>query len=738
MLFGRRVARVEDADLLAGNGRFLDDIEPPGTLHLAVRRSDVAHGRITDLDTTHAERRPGARAFVAEDLARLRWRQVLAEMPQRTALAGDVVRYQGEPVAVTVADDRATATHAAADIWVDYEDLPVLADVRAAMAPAAMPLYEEIDSNVVYRSGNEAIEGLFDGAAVVVERTFANHRIAPGMLEPRGVLAVPGDDGRLTVYCSHQSPHRLRDLLASALGVDTNRIRVVVPDVGGGFGSKASFYPEYAIAAELARRFDRPVKFVETRSENLAVSTHGRDQVTTVAVGARPDGEIVGLRFRAIGNLGAAVDNQRWCLHATEQMVSGCYRIPRIEREILGVLTNTAPVGAFRGAGRPEAAYALERAIDHLARRLDLDPIAVRKRNLIEPEAFPYATGTGSTYDSGSYRQALDLALDRLDYEAVRAEQAGRSDGPLIGVGVASYVELAGGGQEYGEVAISETGDVTVKTGTSPHGQGHRTAWAQIAADELGVDIAAVDVIHGDTDVIPRGGGTSGSRSAVLGGTAVGLAAGQLADRIRDLAAERLEAARADIRLSHGHAMVAGTDVGVPVHALVQGELVETADFVTPGLTYPFGVHGCVVEIDIDTGEVAVRTYVAVDDCGPVINPIITEGQVHGGIAQGVGHALFEGVAFDEKGNLVTGNWTSYRIPAISDVLPIDSARTETPTPNNPLGVKGVGEAGATGSTPAVANAVMDALVRLGVDEDDISMPYTPVKVWSAIRRASA
>ncbi|MDH3247670.1 MAG: xanthine dehydrogenase family protein molybdopterin-binding subunit [Acidimicrobiia bacterium] len=737
MLFGSRIPRVEDADLLAGRGRFLDDIEPPGTLHLAVRRSDVAHGIITDIDTSRAETHRGVQVFNAHDLSHLRWQQVLANMPLRPALAERVVRYQGEPMAVAVARDRAAAMDAVGDIWIDYRDLPVLVDVHAAMAPEAAPLYDELDSNVVYRSGGGVIDGLFDGAAVVVERTFSNHRIAPGMLEPRGILAVPRDGDRLTVYCSHQSPHRFRDLLASTLGMDARDLRVVVPDVGGGFGSKASFYPEYPIVADLARRLGRPVKFVETRSENLAVSAHGRDQITSVAIGAKTDGEIVGLRFRAIGNMGAAVDNQRWCLHATEQMVSGCYRIPRIEREILGVLTNTAPVGAFRGAGRPEAAYAIERSIDHLARRLDLDAADVRRRNLIETDAFPYETGVGSTYDSGGYREALETALDRLGYDTVRAEQARRTEGVLIGVGVASYVELAGAGQEFGEVSLSDSGIVTVKTGTSPHGQGHRTTWAQIAADELGVRVEAVEVVHGDTDAVPRGGGTSGSRSAVLGGTAVGLAARLVADRLRDLAAERLEAATGDIRLEGGRAVVVGTDVGVPIRALVDGELTESADFVTPGLTYPFGVHGCIVEIDPDTGEVSVRSFIAVDDCGRVINPIITEGQVHGGIAQGVGHALFEGVLFDDNGNLMTGNLTSYRIPAISDVLPIESVRTETPTPNNPLGVKGVGEAGATGSTPAVANAVMDALARLGVDEDDISMPYTPAKVWSAMRRVS-
>ena len=729
---------MEDADLIAGRGSFLDDIEPPGTLHLAVRRSDVAHGEITELDTSRAAARPGVQVFTAQDFPHLRWSQVLANLPLRSALAADVVRYQGEPMAVAVAENRTTAIDAVGDIWVDYNDLPVLVDVHSASAPDAMPLYDELDSNIVYRSGNDRIDGLFDDAAVVVERTFSNHRIAPGMLETRGVLAVPGDDGQLTIYCSHQSPHRFRDLLAAALDRRAEDLRVIVPDVGGGFGSKASFYPEYPIVAELARRLGRPVKFVETRSENLAVSTHGRDQVTTVAIGARLDGEIVGLRFQTIGNMGAAVDNQRWCLHATELMTSGCYRIPQIEREILGVLTNTAPVGAFRGAGRPEAAYAIERAIDHLARRLELDPAALRRRNLVESDAFPYETGVGSTYDSGGYHAALEIALDRLEYDRVRAEQAQRSGGPLVGVGIASYVELAGGGQEFGEVSLSESGVVTVKTGTSPHGQGHRTTWAQIAADELGVAIEAVEVVHGDTAAVPRGGGTSGSRSAVLGGTAVHLAAELLADRLRELAADRLEAASGDIRLVDGRAIVAGTDVGVAIHTLVEGELTESADFVTPGLTYPFGVHACVVDIDTDTGEVSVRSFVAVDDCGRVINPIITEGQVHGGIAQGVAHTLFEGVSYDDSGTLLTGNWTSYRIPAISDVLPIVSVRTETPTPNNPLGVKGVGEAGATGSTPAVANAVMDALARLGVDEDDISMPYTPVKVWSAIRKASA
>jgi aerobic carbon-monoxide dehydrogenase large subunit len=368
---------------------------------------------------------------------------------------------------------------------------------------------------------------------------------------------------------------------------------------------------------------------------------------------------------------------------------------------------------------------------------MDIDPVELRRRNLIPADSFPYETGVGSIYDSGSYRVALDLACERLDYEAVRAEQLNRDDGVLVGLGVASYVELSSGGQEYGEVGILADGTVTVKTGTSPHGQGHRTTWAQIAADELGVGLDAVKVIHGDTAVVPRGGGTGGSRSAALGGTAVGLAAVALADRIRELAAERLEADRADIRLVEGSAVVTGTDIGVTFAELAEaagGVLAESTDFVAPGLNYPFGTHGCVVEIDRTTGEVAVRAYVAVDDCGRVINPVITEGQVHGGIGQGAAHALFEGVRHDASGNLLTANWSTYRIPGISDLLPIDAVRTETPTPNNPLGIKGVGEAGATGSTPAVANAVIDALSRAGVDDDAIGMSFTPDKVWAALQ----
>lgn len=734
MLFGARISRVEDAALVSGCGRFLDDIEPEGTLHLAVARSQVAHGSITQVDVSAASGRVGVQVFTAEDMLHLQWRQLLEGLPPRMALASDVVRYQGEPVAVTLAGNLTLAHDAARDIWIDYEERPVMADVRTAMATDAPSIYPDLDSNVVYRSGGGSVEGLFDGADVVVERTFPNHRIAPGMLEPRGVLAVPGK-GCLTVYCSHQSPHRFRDQLAEAIGASPDEIRVVVPDVGGGFGSKASFYPEYPLVADLARRTGQPVKYVETRSENLAVSAHGRSQLTTVAIGATHSGEIVGLRFQTIGDMGAAVDNQRWCLHLTERMVSGCYRIPRIERELLGVLTNTAPVGAFRGAGRPEAAYAIERAMDHLARRLEVDPIELRKRNLIDHSSFPYETGVGSTYDSGAYRTALEIAEDRLGYHDVRSEQT-TMEGRIVGVGVAAYVELSGGGGEFGEVALAGDGSVSVKTGTSSHGQGHRTTWAQLAADALGVPIERVTVIHGDTAVVPRGGGTSGSRSAPLGGTAVGLAASDLADQLRGRAAERLEAAVQDIRLEDGRAIVAGTDVGVDLGDLVgadEGSLAAEIDFVSPGPTYPFGVHGCVVEMEPDTGEISIRKYVAVDDCGRVINPVITEGQVHGGVAQGVGHALFEEVRYDEAGNLTTGNWASYRIPAISDVLFIDAVRTETPSPNNPLGVKGIGEAGATGSTPAVANAVIDALSQIGIDEEELTMPYTPDKVWAAI-----
>jgi carbon-monoxide dehydrogenase large subunit len=736
------VSRVEDAALVSGSARFVDDFEPDGTAHVAIVRSPVASADIAGIDVSGAVTTARVlRVITHADVTDLRWDQLLPGPPQRSALAIDQVRYHGDPVAAVVADDRHAAFDGRDAVRVDYDLRPAVMTIEAATAPGAPAVYDEVADNIGYREAGDPTPGLFDDADIVIETTLRNHRIAPGMLEGRAILAIPAGE-TVTVYCSHQMPHALRDRLAATLGLEPSAIRVVAPEVGGGFGAKTTFYQEYPLVVRLALEMQRPVKYVETRTENLLVTSHGRAQTGTIALGARSNGRITGMRVRTAGDLGAAIESQRWCLHLGGLMLAGCYTVPAIDYEILGVFTNTSPVGAFRGAGRPEAAYAIERSIDRLGRELGIDPVEMRRRNFVPTDAFPHETGLGSTYDSGAYEAALDLALARLDYAGLRTEQAARrahGAAPLLGIGIASYVELSGGGQEYGDVTIHDTGEVVVRTGTSPHGQGHRTTWAQIVSEKLGVPFGAVRVLHGDTGVIPRGGGTAGSRSAPLGGAAVGLAADRAAARLRDLAAEHLEAAPEDIRLADGRAHVAGTSIGVAIKDLV-GRLGvpvrEEALFVAEGLTYPFGTHACAVEIDPDTGEVHVLEYVAVDDCGTVINPIITEGQVHGGVLQGVSHALREEVVYDDGGSLATGNWATYQIPSFGQRVEVDAVRTETPSPNNLLGVKGIGEAGATGSTPAIANAVADALAPLGVEESDLPMPYTPSKVWTAVQRA--
>jgi carbon-monoxide dehydrogenase large subunit len=558
------------------------------------------------------------------------------------------------------------------------------------------------------------------------------------MLECRAVTAVP--DGRgVTVYVGHQNGHKLQRELVAVLDLEPGDVRIVVPEVGGGFGAKSALYPEYVLAAYAALCLGHPVKYIETRTENMLVTTHGRGQTQRVEIGAMGDGTLTALRAEIDVDFGAAADLQRWCAALTRHMLSGAYRIPRIEWSVRGVLTHTAPLGPFRGAGRPEAAYLVERAVDEVAAELGMDPAAVREANFIAPNDFPYQTGTGATYDSGAYATAMRAALDIGGYEEWRRLQAERragGDGTLIGIGIASYVELAAGGEEYAAVAVADDGTVEVRTGTSPHGQGHHTAWAQLAAERVGVAMEAVTVSHGDTAVVPRGGGTSGSRSAAVGGSAVAAAADRVAARLRDLAADRLEASSHDIRLDGGRAAVAGTDVTVTIADLVAdagGSVAAEEVFASGGQNFPFGTHLCVVEVTPGSGEVTVVGHVAVDDCGRVLNPLLVEGQIHGGVMQGVSYALAEEARFDEDGQPQTTGLHTYRIPAVAQMVPLTSRRTETPSPVNPLGMKGVGESGITGATPAVANAVFDALRPLGVGEDRLTMPFTPDRVWAAV-----
>ncbi len=726
--------RSEDRELLTGRARFLDDLDVARfALLLGVVRSPFPHAEVHRRSPVAFS---GTELIQFADVAHLQWAQLLPAVPPLTPLAGDRARYVGHPVAAVLAEDRTVLFDALNDVNVTFEPLPASVTVAEALAPDAPLVYEEMTGNIVWNDESESDPRRFDAVDYELRRTFVNPRVAPAMMECRGVVAVPEEGGGVTVYVSHQNPHKLRNEIATIFDLDPALVRVVVPQVGGAFGAKSPLYPEYVLSVHAALRSGRPVKYVETRSENLAVTTQGRGQVQRIRLGASRDGRLQALRVEIDADFGAAVDIQRWCVMLSRYMLSGAYRIPHIEWSIRGVLTHTAPVGAFRGAGRPEAAYLIERAMDELARDLAIDPAEIRRTNFIRPDEFPYETGTGVTYDSGAYQTALDAALDRIGYSDVRRRDP--EQGRVHGVGIACYVQMAAGGEEYADVAIDADGRVLVHTGTLPHGQGHETTWAQITAAVLGVAFDRVKVNYGDTAAVPRGGGTSGSRSTPLGGSAVHLAAGEVAKRLRDLAARRLEAPEENIRLEDGRAVVAGTDTGVDLATLVADHgapIMASHVFAGSSQNFPFGTHVCLIEMDPDTGEVEVADYVEVDDCGEVIDPRIVEGQLLGGTLQGISYALAEAGLFDWGGEMSGGDQGAFHIPTIGAAPMVRCARTETPSPINPLGVKGVGESGITGAVPAVANAVHDALAKLGVHDPEVQVPFTPGRVWAVIQR---
>jgi carbon-monoxide dehydrogenase large subunit len=590
---------------------------------------------------------------------------------------------------------------------------------------------------------------LFDGADVVVSGRFVNQRLAPVPLEVNAAAAVPEGDDHLTLWVSSQHPFGVRGPLATALGLPEANIRVVCPAVGGGFGAKIPFYPEYGIVAAAARRLGRPVRWVETRSESMLGLVHGRGQIHDVEIGARSDGTIVGLRVDLLADAGAYPAIGVFLTNLTRQMACGVYAIPKVDYKIAVAVTNTVTIGAYRGAGRPEAAALIERAVDMVAAELGLDPVDVRRRNFIPADAFPHTTVTGAVYDVGDYGAALDEALRLAGYDELRAEQRARrerGDRRALGIGLSVYVELTGGPgpmPEFGSVEVGADGSVTAITGTSPHGQGHETAFAQIVSATLGVPIESVRVVHSDTAAVRESGGTYGSRSLQLGGSAILMAAETVLQQAKDRAADLLEAAPADIVLfDDGRLGVAGS----PANALSWAELAAAGDGDGPALfadarhnqganTYPFGAHVAVVEVDLDTGAVHLVRHVAVDDCGRILNPLLAEGQVHGGLAQGIAQALFEEFSYDEQGTPLTATLADYLMPSAAELLTYETAHTQTPTPLNPLGAKGIGESGTIGSTPAVQNAVVDAVGHLGIRH--IDMPLTPERVWRAIQEAA-
>ncbi|MGH2534221.1 MAG: xanthine dehydrogenase family protein molybdopterin-binding subunit [Thermomicrobiales bacterium] len=753
---GRSIRRLGDERLLRGAGRFVDDVRIAGTLHVAFARGPVAHGVIRWIDATAAARVPGVvGVFTGEEVAG--WVEPVGGgadlLPgrelRRYPLAVARVRFVGDAVAAVVADDPAVARDAADRIEVAYDELPVVVDAEAALAADAPLVYPGWGSNLAFRWQVEAgdVEDAFARAERIVSIRVVNQRVYAAFLEPRGVLANPEPGGDLTVWASTQGPHGLRTAIAGSLRVPEHRLRVIAPDVGGAFGSKGGTYPEYLLIPALAMRLGRPVKWIESRTESLLATSHGRDQVQRLRAAVAADGEILGVDIEIVANLGAY--NAAMTGRMTGLMSAGPYRFRNLRTTVLGAMTNVTPLGSYRGAGRPEGAYMLERLIEAVARELELDSAAVRRRNFIPPAAFPYQSPTGAIYDSGDYDTTLTEALSRLDYDAFRMELAeARRAGRLVGVGIGVYCEYAGPGWDTATVRVSPSGAVTVTSGTSPHGQGQETSLAQVVADQLGVTPDDVAVRTGDTALTPQGLGTFGSRGTSVGGSAILLAAREVHQKARRIAAHLLEAADEDVVFANGRVEVRGVpnrgiafaDIARAAHAFngpPGGEepgLEATRTFLPSNRTTPYGVHLAVVEVDRETGEVALQRYLAVDDCGPLINPQLVEGQVVGGLAQGVGQALYEAIVFDGAGQPLTGSFLDYAVPRATQLPTFETAHTVTPSPFNPLGVKGVGEAGTTGAPPAVVNAVLDALTPLGVRHLD--MPLTPERVWRAMNEA--
>jgi len=738
----------------------VDDVAASGALHAVFVRATVAHGRITSIDAGTALGMDGvAGVFLAADLDLPPLASGMVPTGfSRPILAPGVVRFVGEPVAVVVATTRALAIDAAESVLVDYEPLPVVIDPQAAEAADAPLLFPDHGTNVAMRSPFGAGLGAEAEDEVVVRARFVNQRLAPIPMEGNGALAVPDPKaGGLTLWVSCQAAHYWRAGIAELIGLAEHQLRVIAPWVGGGFGAKIDVNPEHVAVCAVALRLGRAVRWFETRSENLTAMTHGRAQIQDVEIAGRRDGTITRLRAGLLADGGAYPGGAAYLPVLTQRMLSGGYRIPRIDGEIVCVCTNTTPINAYRGAGRPEAAALLERAVDMFGAEIGMDPAEVRRVNFVPKDAFPYTTATGAVYDSGDYEKALDEALAAAGYRGLRREQAerrARRDPIQLGIGLSAYVEVTafGLGSEFGSVEVRPDGSVVVLAGTTPQGQGHVTAFSQIVADAMRVPFDSIEVVHSDTAVVPKGEGTMGSRSIQVGGSAILGAAERVVEKASLIAAHLLEAAPEDIVVADDGRI---TVAGAPDRAFTWADLAEAAtdpsrlpDGMAPGLsashefsqaydgTYPFGVHVSVVEVDTETGHVRLVRHVAVDDCGRVINPILVEGQVHGGVAQGVAQALFEEVVYDEVGNPMTGSLMSYEMPTAVEIPRIEAISTVTPTPANPLGAKGIGESGTIGSTPAVQNAVIDALSHLGVRH--IDMPLSPERVWRAIREAPA
>jgi aerobic carbon-monoxide dehydrogenase large subunit len=781
-LVGTPMKRVEDPSMIMGAAKYIDDLKLPGMAHVAVVRSPYAHARIRSIDTEKAAAHPGViGVYTGKDFEHLpplpcAWQATGAENFVATprALEIDRVTFTGAGVAAVVAETRVAAEDALALIEVDWEPLEVVVDVERAVEERAPQLHEAAKGNVVmdWECGDAAAtDKALDDAEVVVEQRLVNQRLLPTPMDVRGAAATyEPATGEYTVWMTSQCPHIMRLLMtAFVFGIPETKIRCISPRVGGAFGTKIFLYPEYVLMAALAEKTGRPVKWVETRSENYVATTHGRDHVTYVKVGAQRDGTITALKVKTLANLGGILSTIAPGIPTTlyARMLSGAYRIPNIHGQVLGVYTNTGMVDAYRGAGRPEATYAVERTVDLVARELELDPVEVRRRNFIPPDAFPYDPGilAGLSYDTGDYEKALNRALEIVGYEDFRSKQeAARAEGRYLGIGFSTYVEICGaapsawigtGGQGWGasmwesaNVRVHLTGKVVVTTGTQSHGQGHETTVTQVVASELGIPPEDVTVELGDTFGAPFGYGTYASRSAAVGAVAVYNSLQRIKDKARRIGAHMLEADVEDVEFEGGKAFVKGSPATAKTiqeiagaaalaYDLPEGEepfLDDTYYYDPPNCTFPFGTHVALVEVDAETGEVELQRYVAVDDVGKVINPMIVDGQVQGGIVQGVAQALWESAVYDENGQLRTSSLMEYPVPKADSIPPIEIDRTETPTDVNPLGVKGAGETGTIASTPAVVNAVVDALAPLGIRHLD--MPLTPERVWTAMQPA--
>ncbi|MCZ6677729.1 MAG: xanthine dehydrogenase family protein molybdopterin-binding subunit [Candidatus Poribacteria bacterium] len=768
-MIGAPIKRREDPRLIQGLSHYVDDIKLVDTLHCTFLRSDYAHAEIKSIDTAAAKDLPGVVTVITgkdiegkvgdvpcgADLPGLK-------VPDHPALSIGRVRFVGEPIAAVVATDSYIARDALDLIEVDYEELPTVVDPEKAIEAGSPLIYEEFGDNIGFTMPLEAgdADAAFAEADHVVSGRFVNQRLIPNAMEPRGVLAqyLPGD-GSLTVWSSTQVPHGLKTNLGLIVDIPEHLVRVIAPEVGGAFGSKLNVYPEEIVVSYLAIQLCKPVKWIEKRTENFTTTIHGRDQINYVEIAVKNDGTITALRAKTIADIGASYQLLTPLIPTlTNLMIVGGYKIQNVKVELIGALTNKMATDAYRGAGRPEATYIIERIVSMAAKQLGMDPKDIRFKNFPQPEEFPLEIATGITFDSGNYQASLNKALEIVNYDEQRAQQAElRQQGKYMGIGLCTYVEICafgpsagvpGGGWESATVRVERTGKVTVLSGVSPHGQGQETSFAQIIGDEFGVDIDDIIIVHGDTGRQPQGIGTFGSRATAVGGTAMVVAAGQVKEKMAKIAAHLMEANPDDLVFENGQIFVGGSPDQAVEFATVAGEAHTAANLppdTDPGLeathffepsnfTFPFGAHVAVVEVDIDTGEIDIQRYVAVDDIGNIINPLLVNGQVHGGIAQGLGQALYEGAVYDENGQLLTGTFMDYAIPKATHLPRFESDHTVTPSPVNPLGVKGVGEAGTIASTPCMVNAVVDALSPLGITQ--IDMPMTPNRVWQAIQDA--